>query len=1650
MIVSIVVSAVRLRAAPNYNYGEALQKAVYFYEAQQSGKLPDWNRVEWRGDSAMADGADVGKDLTGGWYDAGDHVKFGFPMAASTTLLAWGAVENRDAYAQSGQLPHLLNNLRFVNDYFINAHTAPNEFYGQVGNGSADHAWWGPAEVMPMARPAYKIDASCPGSDLAGETAAAMAASSMVFRSSDPAYADTLLTHAKQLYDFADKYRGKYSDCIKDASAFYNSWSGYNDELVWGALWLHRATNDAAYLAKAEAAYANLGTEPQSTTKTYKWTHAWDDKSYGSYVLLAKLTNKQQYKDDAQRWLDYWTVGVNGQQIKYTPGGLAWLDQWGSLRYAANTAFIALIYADFLGQSDPLYARYHGFAVKQINYMLGDNPNNRSYMVGFGVNPPKNPHHRTAHGSWMNSIGAPADSRHVLYGALVGGPGNNDAYTDKRDDYIMNEVATDYNAGFTGALARLYKEFGGAPQTNFPPKEQREDEMYVRAGVNASGANFTEIRAEIVNTSAWPARMGDKLSFRYFFTLEPGVSANQVTVSSAYNQCKAPTGPTQISGSTYFVTIDCSGTKIFPGGQSDYRKEVQFRLASAGAWDPSNDWSYNGIATTPGAPPVKAANIVLYDGSTKVFGAEPGEVPPPPTTTATATSAAGTATPTGAASTATATNAAGTATPTGAASTATATNVAGTATPAATTTPGACKIEYKVDQWQDGFVARLLFTNTGPAIDGWTVIWTFPGDQKIINGWNAQITQNGQSVTAKDAGFNAKIASGASVELLGFQASYSGTNAAPTNFAINGAQCNGSGGGTLPTATGTAPANTATATAPATTATATAPASTSTATAPATTATATAPAGTPVAGLAVRSLTLINTETNQPIAGFDPIPANATLDLAKLPTRKLSIRANVSGRAGSVQFTLNGQALRTENTAPYAINGDTGGKFIAWTPPVGQHTLIVTPYTARGAAGNAGAALTLMFTVTDGGSSATPTPTSSTATATPAGTATPTSSLPTATPVMTATPAMPTPTTPPTGNAYTKRFLELYANIKDPKNGYFSPEGVPYHSIETLIVEAPDHGHETTSEAFSYWLWLEAMYGKVTGDWKPFKAAWTEMEQSIIPSAQDQPSTSFYNPAKPATYAAEFDQPKEYPSQLKFNQGIEGQDPIANELKQTYGTSDIYGMHWLLDVDNWYGYGNRGDGTSKPSYINTFQRGPQESVWETVPHPSYEVFKWGGKNGYLDLFTGDAAYAKQWRYTNAPDADARAVQAAYWAYTWAKEQGKEAEIGDEITKAAKMGDYLRYAMYDKYFKKIGNCVGEQQCAAGTGKDSAHYLMSWYYSWGGAADASAGWSWRIGSSHNHFGYQNPMAAYVLSSVDALKPKSATGADDWAASLKRQIEFYRWLQSADGAIAGGATNSWGGRYAAPPAGTSTFYGMFYDEKPVYHDPASNTWFGFQVWSMQRVAEYYYVTGDAQSKALLDKWVKWALSQTKLTADGSYEIPATLQWSGQPDTWNAAAPGANANLRVTVTETTQDVGVAAAYAKTLMYYAAKSGDTASKDMSKQLLDRMWTKFRTDKGVAAPEVRKDYNRFDDTYNATTGQGLYVPNGWSGKMPNGDEINANSTFISIRSKYKQDPAWPKVEAYLNGGPAPTFTYHRFWAQSDIALAMADYARLFP
>jgi len=437
----LLVTAFTLVAA-QYDYAEVLHKSILFYEAQRSGHLPPNNRIPWRGDSALNDKGIDSEDLTGGWYDAGDYVKFGLPFAMSTTALIWGAIEFREAYAAAGELNNVLDSLRWPLDYMIKAHVSTNNFYGQVGHGATDHAYWGrPEDMGDMYRPAFKITTAAPGSDLAADTATALAAGYLLFRETDPGYGFTLLDHARRLHDFAFNFRGFYHDSITDAGNYYRS-SNYMDELALGGALLYRATGEQVYLQRALSV---------ASTTEVAWAYDWDSKIV-AYQLLLFIAGQTQFRTPVESYLRNWFPNGN---VHYTPRGLAWRSMWGSNRYSANTAFIALV------------ARKHGifpteglaFARSQIHYMLGDT--GRSFVCGFGVNPPQRPHHassscpdRPASCSW-NDFGNPGPNPQILYGALVGGPDDNDNYVDDRADYVANEVSCDYNSGFQGAVAGL-------------------------------------------------------------------------------------------------------------------------------------------------------------------------------------------------------------------------------------------------------------------------------------------------------------------------------------------------------------------------------------------------------------------------------------------------------------------------------------------------------------------------------------------------------------------------------------------------------------------------------------------------------------------------------------------------------------------------------------------------------------------------------------------------------------------------------------------------------------------------------------------------------------------------------------------------------------------------------------------------------------------------------------------------------------------------------------------------------------------------------------------------------------------------------------------------------------------------------------------
>lgn len=105
-----------------------------------------------------------------------------------------------------------------------------------------------------------------------------------------------------------------------------------------------------------------------------------------------------------------------------------------------------------------------------------------------------------------------------------------------------------------------------------------------------------------------------------------------------------------------------------------------------------------------------------------------------------------------------------------------------------------CTVDYKVqNQWDTGFTTAVTITNNSAAKSSWAVKWSYAGNQKVTNFWNSKISQSGTAVTAANESYNGTLATGGSVS-FGFQGTYSGTNALPTTFTLDGVTCNVDGG----------------------------------------------------------------------------------------------------------------------------------------------------------------------------------------------------------------------------------------------------------------------------------------------------------------------------------------------------------------------------------------------------------------------------------------------------------------------------------------------------------------------------------------------------------------------------------------------------------------------------------------------------------------------------------------------------------------------------------------------------------------------------------------------------------------------------------------------------------------------------------------
>lgn len=451
-------------------------------------------------------------DVAGGMHDAGDHVKFCLPGSYAASTLGWGYYEFRDAYVDSGQQWHIEDILHWFNDYYLKCTYFDENgdilaFCYQVGEGDIDHNYWNAPELqneslLDFARPAYFATVETPASDMCAGVAASLAVNYLNFKDTEPEYAKRCLNTAVKMYEFAVKTHseaedGKTVTSLGYDGGFYTSSYDY-DELAWAAVWLYECTGEYDYIndiiAVDENTSGDMGAHPYTgylkriiadTGNCWQniWVHCWDTVWGGVFAKLAPITNtaRDWY---IFRWnLEYWSGLTHADPggsddvlwnlpydpktapfvadttdttfLAKTPAGFSMLNNYGSCRYDAAAQLCALVYEKETGDD-----KFADWAEGQMEYIMGKNPMNRAYIVGYSKNAASHPHHRAAHGSKTLNMDEPADQTHVLWGALVGGPDEKDFHNDQTKDYIYNEVAVDYNAAFVGACAGLYQYYG--------------------------------------------------------------------------------------------------------------------------------------------------------------------------------------------------------------------------------------------------------------------------------------------------------------------------------------------------------------------------------------------------------------------------------------------------------------------------------------------------------------------------------------------------------------------------------------------------------------------------------------------------------------------------------------------------------------------------------------------------------------------------------------------------------------------------------------------------------------------------------------------------------------------------------------------------------------------------------------------------------------------------------------------------------------------------------------------------------------------------------------------------------------------------------------------------------------------------------------
>ena len=516
------------------DYIEAAWMTTRFLGAQRSGQGPNWVLDGTNNTTSFLKDSYNGHDVSGGWFDCGDHVMYGQSQGFASYVLALSFAEFTTGFydlytgdytdykasndysrkgGKSNNVRDLLEELRYEADFWVKAAIDENNFVTVKGNGNQDHMKWVTAGAMsklgtgdggePRQITGNANDAYTPG------MAAAMLAI-MARVDPDESARAKYLKAAKTAFAYAKKHKG-----VTNSQGFYESswWQNiWEDGPCLAAMELYRTTKDESYKTEAKSFYDKVDFEKNSFTRLsysdaspityilgeyyFNW-HPQGDLA-GSEVYLENMYNQPDFKDSKGIFIkDAKTAGF-------------------PTRSPSGGAFLYALYSKFSKDNS-----YDDVIEKNIAYLLGDNSNKKSYVVGFtrnGANAPTRPHHRGYYGNEdpgrdVNGMGDGL-AKNKLLGGMIAGNFNSGSHDNNVSNWQVNEVCVDINAPLVGALGYILskkapvEKVASDVESEEDKKKREEEEEKKRKEEEEKKKQEGIIAGRVLNTNAFSIVQG--------------------------------------------------------------------------------------------------------------------------------------------------------------------------------------------------------------------------------------------------------------------------------------------------------------------------------------------------------------------------------------------------------------------------------------------------------------------------------------------------------------------------------------------------------------------------------------------------------------------------------------------------------------------------------------------------------------------------------------------------------------------------------------------------------------------------------------------------------------------------------------------------------------------------------------------------------------------------------------------------------------------------------------------------------------------------------------------------------------------------------------------------------------------------------------